>query len=502
MATSTEDKLQPVIDDRGFFGHPKGLSVLFSAAMWERFGFYGMRAILTLYMVYELGYPKGGYAYAVYGAYCALAYAFPVLGGWLANQWLGYRRSILWGGVLMTIGYFAMSVPYEWAFYLAMALLSVGNGFFRPNVASIVGRLYKEGDPRRDRGFIIFYAGINIGALSAPLICGWLGEEVSWPLGFRLAGVGMLIGLAWFWFGQRHIRHHGEPDHPALLHAPVLFRLNRFHLVILGSLVLVPLAAWTLYIPKIATYLVQGMSLLGLLALIMLTQQQQGVARYRMIALIMLMFFNMLFWAGFEQAGSSFNVMAKDHLRRDIFGVEIAAAVFQSVNPLFLILFAPVFTVIWKRLSDLGREPSIPVKFSLALFQLGLGFAVLAYGVTTADGNARISMWYMVLCYLLHTMGELCLSPIGLSAVTKLAPQKWVGFCMGAWFLTIANGHIMAAGIAMLTGRGAAAGEVATVESLQNYTLIFEQVFYLACGAGIVLLFLSPAIKKLMQGVN
>ena len=495
-------------DDRGFFGHPRGLATLFFSEMWERFSFYGMRALLTLYMVYELGYPKDERAYAVYGAYGALVYAFPVIGGWLANQWLGYRRAIILGGSLMALGHFTMAIPDEIAFYTALALLCLGNGFFKPNISSTVGRLYKEDDLRRDRGFTIFYMGINIGAFTAPLICGYLGEgptpeESHWHLGFSLAGIGMCIGLFWFIKGRRHLGEHGEPDRPELLKAPVLFGLNRLQLVVLGAFLAVPLAALALWHHDVARVLIHGLSVIVLVALLVFTFQQHGVARLRMLALIVLMFFHMLFWAGFEQAGSSFNVMTKEHVHRKILGIEFGASMFQSVNPFFIVVLAPFFSLLWKRLQDRGWDPSIPMKFALGLFQLGLGFLALVIGISLADENGTISLAWMFLVYLLHTTGELCLSPVGLSAVTKLAPKKWVGFCMGAWFLTIANAHLFAAAIAKLTGERTESGEELTgTAALEQYSAVFSQVFYFAMASGLFLLLLTPFLKKLMKGVQ
>lgn len=472
--------------------------------MWERFSFYGMRALLVLYMVDKDNFQYDGVrAYAVYGAYGALVYAFPVIGGWLANQWLGYRRAIVLGGVLMALGHFAMAIPYEWAFYLALAFLCAGNGFFKPNISSTVGRLYKEGDGRRDRGFTIFYMGINIGAFLAPLVCGKLGEGVSWHLGFSLAGVGMVIGLIWFLRGRRHIGEHGEPDDPELLTAPLFLGFNRLHLVVVGSFLVVPLAGLALWKYQYAQYFIQAVSVAVLICLLVFTFQQKGVARLRMFSLLVLMFFHMVFWAGFEQAGSSFTIMTKDHVDRNVAGVEFEASMFQSVNPFFIIVLAPLFSLLWHRLQKRGWEPSIPMKFSLALFQLGLGFLVLVVGINRAGETATIALAWMAVCYLLHTSGELCLSPVGLSAVTKLAPKKWVGFCMGAWFLTIANAHLVAAFVAGLTGgdeesRGTLEGTAA----LRQYSTVFEQVFYVAIAAGVLLLILTPFLKKLMHGVK
>ena len=467
----------PQIDDRGFFGHPKGLSVLFFSELWERFSFYGMRALLVLYMYKELGYPNSPKAYGIYGAYGALVYSFPVVGGWIANQWLGYRRTIVLGGIFMALGHFAMAIPNEIAFFLALGLLCVGNGFFKPNISSTVGRLYPEGDPRRDRGFTIFYMGINIGAFTAPLVCGWLGEGISWHLGFSVAGLGMVIGLVCFLMGQRHIGDHGEPDDPSRLTEPYLLG-NRYRFTIVAATLVVPLAALALYYYDAAQLIVQGVSVLVLFALIYFTMQQDHVGKLRMVVLIALMFFHMLFWAGFEQAGSSFTVLTDQHVRRTVVGFDgpVQASVFQFVNPAFIVLIAPLLTALWKTLQKKNWEPSVPAKFALGLLQLGAGFWVLLVGIEYMDSAASIALGWMVFCYLLHTTGELCLSPVGLSAVTKLAPKRWVGFCMGAWFLTIANAHLLAAGIARLTGDNDDGSQpVPTVEiedALQESTIL------------------------------
>jgi POT family proton-dependent oligopeptide transporter len=504
---TTERSIQPTSadGDSAFFGHPRGLSVLFFSELWERFSFYGMRALLVLYMVKALGYAEDG-AYAIYGAYGALVYAFPVLGGWLANRWLGYRHAIQLGAVLMALGHFAMAIPDQTAFFAALALLCVGNGFFKPNISSTVGRLYQPGDSRRDQGFTIFYMGINIGALSAPLVCGKLGESVDWHYGFGVAGVGMLLGLVWFTRGQRHLGTHGDPPEPALLGKPVLLGLNRLHLVWLGSLVIVPLVAYLLRNADLASHIIHAVSALVLVALIGLALGQRGTARLRLFALLVLMAFHTLFWAGFEQAGSSFNVLTDRHVDRTILGIEFDASMFQSVNAIFIVLCAPLFTLLWRALDRAGREPSIPIKFALALLQLGLGFWVLTIGLGRADfgddGSATMALGWMILCYLLHTTGELCISPVGLSAVTKLAPQRWVGFCMGAWFLTIANAHLVAAGIARLTGGGGDGDPLGGTAAIAQYAGVFNQVFYFAAIAGTLLLATAPLVHRLMKDVK
>jgi POT family proton-dependent oligopeptide transporter len=490
-------------DDTGFFGHPRGLAVLFFSELWERFSFYGMRALLVLYMVQQLQYDETARAYPVYGAYGALVYAYPVLGGWVANQWLGYRNAIVLGGVLMALGHFSLAFEDERMFYLGMGLLCVGNGFFKPNISSTVGRLYATGDLRRDRGFTIFYQGINWGAFLAPLVCGSLGEGVGWHYGFAAAGVGMVIGLTIFLTQQRLLHGHADPDDAELLRRPLVLGLTRLHLIVAAAFAAAPLSALCLYHFEVAERLIQIVSVGVLVILLALVARQDAAGRLRLLALVVLMFFHMAFWAGFEQAGSSFNLMTDNHVNRVVAGKEIPASVFQFVNPAFIILLVPLFTFIWRRLQAAGRDPSIAVTFALGLAQLGLGFWVLSYGIRLADpATGTVALMWMVLCYLLHTTGELCLSPVGLSAVTKLAPQRWVGFCMGAWFLTIANAHLIAAAIAALTGGSEDGAELTGYEAVQQYGHVFDQVGWFGLGAAVLLLALSPFLKKMVRGVQ
>ncbi|MBI4606583.1 MAG: peptide MFS transporter [Planctomycetes bacterium] len=505
MADASTPARDGAAGDTSFFGHPRGLSVLFFSEMWERFSFYGMRALLVLYMVKHLGYREDERAYPIYGAYGALVYAFPVIGGWVANQWLGYRRAIILGGVLMALGHFTLALPVEPALFLGLGLLCVGNGFFKPNISSTVGRLYAPEDKRRDRGFTIFYMGINLGAFLAPLACGGLGEGVTWHLGFGLAGVGMVIGLVWFVRGRRHLGGHGEPQDPVRLTAPLgsALGLNRQRVIVGCAFLAAPLAALALWRPEVGQRTIQAVSVAVLLILAWLAALQPGAGKLRMGALILLMFFHMLFWAAFEQAGSSLNIMTDRHVDRAVLGWSIPASIFQSVNALFIVLLAPVLTLLWKLLDSRRLDPSIPVKFGLALVQVGLGFWVLTRGASRAGEDGVMALGWLVACYLLHTTGELCLSPIGLSAVTKLAPERWTGFCMGAWFLTIANAHIIAAAVAKLTGSGAQEGTSLTGKAaLGQFSAVFGDVFLFAAAAGIFLIVISPLVKRLLAGVK
>ncbi|MBI4125220.1 MAG: peptide MFS transporter [Deltaproteobacteria bacterium] len=477
--------------------HPRGLYILFFSELWERFSFYGMRALLVLYMTKQLLYADSR-AYGIYGAYGALVYAFPVIGGLLADRLLGYRRAIILGGVLMALGHFMMAVPHEIAFYCALALLCLGNGFFKPNVSSLVGKLYGEGDPRRDSGFTIFYMGINIGAFLAPLVCGLIGETFGWHFGFSLAGVGMLVGLGVFLKGQKLLEEHGLPPNPEGLKrkTPVLY------LACLAGIPMIALGLNQNYLVGPFLYVV-AIAILTFLIYTAFTSEK--TARDRLLVVIVLMFFHCLFWAFFEQAGSSLTLFADRNVDRNIFGWIMPASLSQSFNPFFIILFAPLFAKLWIRLQEKNRQPSIPIKFVLGIFQLGLGFWALVIGASFAKGSGLTAMFWLVLAYFLHTTGELCLSPVGLSAVTKLSPAKAVGTVMGAWFLSISFAHHLGGAIAKLTETKGAEGVAEMVEpvfSLPIYSGVFMNIFLASLGATLLLWLISPFLKKRMHGVE
>jgi POT family proton-dependent oligopeptide transporter len=346
--------------------------------------------------------------------------------------------------------------------------------------------------------------GINMGAFAAPLLCGPLGEKVNWSYGFGLAGVGMCIGLAWFLRGQKVLHGHADPDDPETLYRPVFGKINRLHIISLVAVLAAPLASLALFYHAVAEKLILGIAVVVVIVLINLAIRQDRDGRLRLIALMMLMVFHIMFWAGFEQAGSSFNIMTDRHMDRNLFGIwEVPASVFQSVNPIFIIIFAPIFSWLWGFLDARKREPSVPVKFALGVLQLSLGFFVLVWGIGTANEAGMVALIFMILTYLFHTTGEVCISPVGLSAVTKLAPRKWVGFCMGSWFLTISLAHIVAARIAAQTGGNGADGHVLEgLEAVNSYAPVFQNVAWFLLAAGIVLLALSPLIKNLMQGAE
>lgn len=487
--------------ERIWFGHPRGLLVLFFAELWERFSFYGMRALLTLYMVKELLYADSR-ATEIYGAYGALIYAFPVIGGAFADRLLGYRRAIMIGAVLMAIGHFVMAIEHEVFFYIALAFLCVGNGFFKPNVSSLVGRLYQEKDPRRDGGFTIFYMGINIGAFLAPLTCGYIGETYGWHFGFGLAGIGMLVGLLVFKNGASLLKGQGEPPDLQKFAKTPIPGLNAANLVLLGSMCVVPLVAFSLWYTKVSSWAFYVAAIAVVTYLIITALKEEKVARHRLFSLMILMVFHTIFWASFEQAGSSLTLFADRNIDRSLFGwLDVKASMLQAVNPGFIFALSPLFASMWTSLGRMNKGPSIPTKFVLGLIQVGLGFALLVWAAPYAGEDGKIALVWLVFAYFLHTTGELCLSPVGLSAATKLAPAQIGGLVMGAWFMSIAFGHHLAGAIAGLTGQ---AGDVdaGPLESLHIYTDVFAKIAMGAILAGVVLLVLTPLIKRLMHGVR
>ena len=640
------------------FGHPTGLFNLFFAEMWERFSYYGMRALLIFYMMKGfLGY-NDSRAYTVYGAYTALVYMTPFIGGMLADRLLGQRIAVIIGGLLMATGHMIMGIESQVAFYVALTLLIVGNGFFKPNISTIVGTLYPSGSHRRDGGFTIFYMGVNLGAAMSPLLCGYIGERFGWHYGFGLATIGMIIGLAVF--VMPNVVTQGLIAMGALgaVMALLFFRANNMAAILLNIFVAiclasaagisilalsrgglpkasgaarsgkVPLSTIGMVLAGIAvvipviTLFVSGFSIVtkdgspvqliseerianfkngggpliqiaavfleeiskpagllltltGILAfgyLILKTFSLEKVAKQRMFVVLTLTFFSMLFWAFFEQAGSSLNNFADrnvdrvsessvvsesqvgtviklqptqeqlgytngdniftldqlDALRgtdankanpsfevdwtvhKDNVGmglatreVELAASMFQAINAVCILIFGLIFTALWTYLGARGLEPSTPVKFALGLLQLGLGFAVFWYGAINADSRGIVAVGWLVMGYVLHTTGELCLSPVGLSMITKLSPKILVSTVMGAWFLATAFSQYLAAIISQFTGVSHGGGKENSIpiplETVHVYGDVFKQIAIAACVCGVICLALSPLLKAWMH---
>ena len=483
-----------------WFGHPRGLSTLFFTEMWERFSYYGMRAILVLFMTNAVATGGMGLddvtATAIYGLYTAAVYMVALPGGWIADRVLGLRRSVFYGGCVIAAGHFTLTVPSTMAFYLGLALIVIGTGLLKPNISAMVGDLYPEGGARRDSAFSIYYMGINVGAFFGPLICGYLGETINWHLGFSAAGIGMVFGLVQYQLGARHLGTAGLlKNDPASAAAPAQARRALFRSLeaVLGLVLIVgvlqSIGAIHLTLLSVVDY--TGIMIVAVAAAFLLFVVLFGgltsVEKKRVGVIAVCFLASACFWAGYEQAGSSMNLFAERLTDRMIGGWEMPASWLQSVNALFVILFAPVFSAIWLALGT--RSPSIPAKMALGLLQLGVGFAVMAWAATYASVDHAVSPTWLVAAYFFHTTGELCLSPIGLSSITKLSPHRYVGQMMGIWFMGNALGNLVA---------GRIAGLIETLPLPQ----IFGAVTVFSMGAGLLLLVFTKPLQRWMGGAE
>jgi POT family proton-dependent oligopeptide transporter len=478
--------------------HPRGLATLFFTEMWERFSYYGMRGILILYMVdAERGMALSDRtAGAIYGLYTALVYLMALPGGWIADRLIGYRRAVFAGGVIIACGHFCLAVPVTEMFFTGLTLIILGTGLLKPNVSAMVGDLYPEGGVRRDSGFSIYYMGINLGAFFGPLVCGFLGENINWHWGFAAAGVGMIFGLIQYQWGRRHLVNAGElrPElraHDQQRHAlrSLLMGMG-FTIVVAVSLsILVRTNAIAIDLERAAHsmgFIIGGFAVVYFIILL-LFGGLSGAEKKRVLVIFLLFLGAALFWSGFEQGGSSLTLFADRLTDRVIAGWEMPASWLAAVNPLFIILLAPVFGMIWVSLGS--RSPSIPAKFGLGLVLLGIGFAVMAWGSIYASETTQVGLGWLISTYFLHTLGELCLSPVGLSSVTKLSPPKLTGQMMGIWFMGAALGNLMAG---ILGGR---------FESLPLPGL-FGSIAATAAGAGLIFLVLSRPIDRMGGGIR
>lgn len=439
--------------DKSFFGHPGGLSTLFFTEMWERFSYYGMRALLVLYMV--AGVDKGGLGFetpdatAIYGLYTASVYFLPLIGGWIADRFIGAKRATLIGGVIIAAGHFTLAVPSITFFYLGLVLVALGTGFLKSNISAMVGDLYDADDERRDGGFAIFYMGINIGAFAAPLITGAL-AAYNWHYGFAAAGVGMVAGLIQYVLGKKKLEGVGEPPVKSATDASAV---TPVYLVQVGVVVAVSIAALLFCYSSygfdfaIKKALIPILVVAGLIVVIFTGMQDKlSATDWKRLGIIVILFlFAALFWAGFEQAGSSFNLFAEQLTERTVGNFEIPSAWFQSINAIMIVVMAPLFSIMWVKWGK--KQPNDVFKFALGLFFLALGFVVMAYA-SGLTGASKVSPMWLVVVYFLHTAGELFLSPVGLSSMTKLAPGKMVGLMLGVWFLASSLGSFAAGQIA------------------------------------------------------
>lgn len=470
--------------------HPRALFVLFFTEMWERFSYYGMRGLLTLYLVEALGYADKD-AYGIYAAYGAFVYASPILGGFLADKYLGYKNAIILGGTLMMLGHFFMAIPTDFFFFSALAFLIMGNGFFKPNISSLVGEFYEKNEEKRDAAFSIFYMGINVGAFLTQFTCGTIGKLYGWHYGFGTAGIGMLIGLIIFLSNLKYMKGKGiiPPQYASLKFRLVpsiwflaiittgavylIMRYGRTSSSIIQHLVTL-LSGNTINVQEISVVdiILGGTAFITLSYLIIYAIRKKGTVLKKTMVLFIFMICSIVFWALFEQAGSSINLFTERNVNREIGGFTIPTPWFQSVNPGLIILLAPFFSIVWEYLAIKGKEPSVPVKFGLGLIQLALGFIVLYLSQNWADQNGLTPMIFLLIGYFLHTTGELCLSPVGLSTVTRLAPYGFVAIFMGFWFMSSSIAHWV----------GGVIAKKSSADKTDTYTFYLENQTYVIEG--------------------
>jgi POT family proton-dependent oligopeptide transporter len=471
-----------------FAGHPKGLYMLFFAEMWERFSYYGMRALLIFYLTQHWLF-NDSKSNLIYGAYTSLVYITPVLGGYIADRYLGQRKAVLFGGILLAAGHSLMAVegvggqndPTINVFWAALAFIIVGSGFLKANISVMVGQLYKLTDIRRDGAYTIFYMGINVGAAIGTILVGYLGQTIGWGYGFGLAGIGMLAGLVVFVLGKKALHGAGEAPRP-------LSRSTEWTLYGVGLASVAVIWALVQYQDVIQTLLViSGISLLGYVLYESFKLEKEP--RERMFAILFLIALNPLFWGLFEQAGGSMNLFTDRFVDRS----GVPASIFQSINPIYIILLAPLFAALWQWLARRGREPSAPAKFGLALAQMGFANLVLVWGAEAYGLAAMTPVIFVFLYYLLATTGELCLSPVGLSAMNRLAPPFLASLIMGAWFYMTAVGNFVAGKIGEATGGHG--GEMSKEKLLE----IYELFGWVSIGAAVAVLALSPLVKRWMH---
>lgn len=473
---------------------PPALYILFFAEIWERFSYYGMRALLILFMTKKL-LMNDETSYEVYGAYTALVYASTVIGGYMADRFLGNRLAIYIGGVLIAMGHFTLAMPIQKSLFMGLAFIILGTGFFKANISSLLGQFYQKNDPRRDGGFTIFYMGINIGGFLAPLICGLVGEKFGWHYGFALAGFGMLSGLLVLVCGSDVLKGKGEAPNRQKLMKARFMGLSQFHLILIGTVIMVPVCGFVIFNKTIMEYFLQIFGGAALIALFWLAFKAEPEERKSMLTLAVMLPFYMAFFACFEQAGASMNLFADRNVDRMLFGFEIPTTYFQMLNPMFIILCAPLISMLWIKLGQKKKDPLTPIKFVLGLLQVGLGFACLIAGVKSAH-EGMTSMIWLTLAYFFHSTGELCLSPVGLSMATKLSPARFTGFMMGVLFLSIAFASYLAQVIAKVFGAPKGI-DVAQdkIASLAGFADIYQFLVYMPIGAAVLLLLIYPFIK-------
>lgn len=488
--------------------HPQALYTLFATEMWERFSYYGMRALLTLYLTAEL--VNGGFglnreeSLSIYAIFTGLVYLTPILGGWVADRFLGKRKTVYVGGLVMMVGQFllaasaflAHSLDVEtrlFVFNFGLGVLIIGNGFFKPNISTIVGDFYDDNDPRKDSAFNIFYMGINMGAILGPFIAGALGENVQWGYGYFAAGVGMLLGVLWMKAREATLEDKGLP--PNSPEGKLLIDAKDWSQIVMYAVGLIVatfaiMSIWGLLPDNVASIITYVGFAVGALALgYVIFKGTNGADEWtRMIVILVLAFFNIAFWAGFEQAGGTMNLFAKDSTNRMMMGWEVPASWFQNINPIAILIFAPIFSIVWLKLDAIKLNPRTPIKFAIGLFLGALAFWIMTMASNAAAGGNMVSPLWLVVVYFILTLGELMLSPIGLSMITKLAPSKLGSVVMGLWMASFAAGNYLA-------------GMMESILQKYNFEL-YPFIMWLMIGSGVCLLVLSPLLNKFMKGIH
>ncbi|MBK8611366.1 MAG: peptide MFS transporter [Chitinophagaceae bacterium] len=484
-------------------GQPKQLYLLFFAEMWERFSFYGMKALLIAYMVSQLHYddPK---AYAILGSYAALVYTMPMFGGFMADRFIGFQRSVMFGGILMTLGHFILAVPYDWSFFYGMAFIICGNGFFKPNISSLVGTLYSENDPRRDSGFSIFYMGINIGAAIGGALCAYVGTKINWHYGFGLAGIFMAIGFIVFVFGKKSLGNRGLPPSMEVLKKPVFAFLKPEHLIYGGTLLIVPLVVTLFNQYYLMDYIMFGLGVISLVYVLSVGLKMEKEVKLKLFAALTMIIFSIVFWAVYEQNAGSMNLLAERNSKMMLFGIELPAlSVNNFLPPGWVIVLTLIVAPLWPWLNKRGKEPSTPLKFALSFIFLGIAFFVFYLGCRANLDTGIIPLWPFLWGYCFLILGELCLSPIGLSMVTKLSPPKMVALMMGIWFFASAIGEFMAAKIgSLMSVPEDILAKNDPVLSLPYYADVIIKIGIASTVIGVLLIFTVPFLKRWMGNVK
>lgn len=497
------DLTEPVKTNKLTRTQPKQLYLLFFAEMWERFSFYGMKALLIAYMTSQLNYddPK---AYAILGSYAALVYTMPMFGGFMADRFIGYRRAIIFGGILMTIGHLVLALPNDWSFFYGMAFIICGNGFFKPNISSLVGTLYEKNDSRRDSGFSIFYMGINIGAAIGGALCAYVGTEINWHFGFGLAGIFMFVGLIVFVMGQKSLGQRGLPPKDVVLNNPVFGFVKPEWLIYGGTLLVVPLVVTLFHQYHVMDYIMFGLGIISLIYVLSIGLKLEKEAKLRLYAALVMIIFSIVFWAVYEQNAGAMNLLAERNSRMTLLGIDLPElSVNNFLPPGWVIVLTLLVAPLWPWLNKRGKEPSTPLKFAISFIFLGIGFYVFYIGCLVNEETGVIPLWPFVLGYMFIICGELCISPIGLSMVTKLSPAKIVSMMMGIWFFASAIGEFLAGKIgALMSVPKEILDKNDPVLSLPYYAEVIQKIGIASVVIGILLVFTVPFLKKWMGGVK